>query len=109
MKDKKRKKLIIYELNEVPIRVLKEFILNNPKSSFSNLVKNGIIKKTTTFDEGELHPWSTWPTVHRGVNNNIHQIKFINQSSSEGKQYYRMSPKEKKATLEKLEGLKKLI
>ena len=87
MKDKKRKKLIIYELNEVPIRVLKEFILNNPKSSFSNLVKNGIIKKTTTFDEGELHPWSTWPTVHRGVNNNIHQIKFINQSLTYAKDW----------------------
>ena len=30
-------------------------------------------------DEGELHPWSTWPTVHRGVNNNLHKIRFINQ------------------------------
>ena len=32
-----------------------------------------------TEDDGELHPWSTWPTVLRGVNNNIHNIRFINQ------------------------------
>ena len=43
------------------------------------------MKKTITTDEGELHPWSTWPTVHRGVDNTIHQIKFINQDLSEAK------------------------
>ena len=75
-----KKKLIIYELNEVPLRVLKKFVLSNPKSRFSYLLKKGILKKTFTLDGGELHPWSTWPTVHRGVNNNIHQINFINQS-----------------------------
>ena len=75
-----KKKLIVYELNEVPLRVLKKFVLNYPKSSFAYLLKKGILKKTFTMDEGELHPWSTWPTIHRGVNNKIHQIKFINQS-----------------------------
>ena len=37
------------------------------------------------------------------------EINFITQNSNEGKQYYRMSTKEKKETLEKLEVLKKLI
>ena len=31
---------------------------------------------------GELHPWSTWPTVHRGVTNETHRINFINQDLS---------------------------
>ena len=35
---------------------------------------------TVTRDEGELHPWTTWPTLHRGVTNNVHNIRFINQS-----------------------------
>ncbi len=73
-------KLIIYELNEVPIKVLKKFISDNPRSNISYLCNKGFLRTTFTTDEGELHPWSTWPTVHRGVNNNVHQIKFINQS-----------------------------
>ena len=83
--NKELKKLIIYELNEVPIRVLEKYILTNPKSNLSYICKVGVLKKTITTDEGELHPWSTWPTVHRGVNNKTHQIKFINQDLSEAK------------------------
>ena len=71
--NKELKKLIIYELNEVPIRVLEKYLLTNPKSNLSYICKSGVLKKTVTFDDGELHPWSTWPTVHRGVNNKIHQ------------------------------------
>ena len=82
---KELKKLIFYELNEVPLRVLKKYKLTNPKSNLSYICKIGVLKNTITFDEGELHPWSTWPTVHRGVNNKIHQIKFINQDLSEAK------------------------
>ena len=37
-----KKKLIVYELNEVPLRVLKKFVLNHPKSSFAYLLKKGI-------------------------------------------------------------------
>ena len=76
----KTKKLIIYELNEVPLKVLKKYIKINPQSNFAKLCKEGFLKETITQDQGELHPWSTWPTVHRGVNNNIHQIQFINQN-----------------------------
>ena len=76
----KPKKLIIYELNEVPLKVLKEYVRTNPKSNFAQITKSGIVKETYTIDEGELHPWSTWPTVHRGVSNNIHKIQFINQN-----------------------------
>ena len=70
---KSAQKLIIYELNEVPVKVLKKYINNFPHSNLSYIYKNGIFHKTNTTDDGELHPWSTWPTVHRGVNNKIHQ------------------------------------
>ena len=66
MMNKNFKKLIIYELNEVPLKVLNKYIKNFPDSNFSYICKKGILKKTYTTDDGELHPWSTWPTVHRG-------------------------------------------
>ena len=73
------KRLIIYELNEVPPRLLKKYIQKNPKSSLANIFNNGTYKVTTTRDDGELHPWSTWPTVHRGTPNFLHNIRYINQ------------------------------
>ena len=72
-------KLLLYELNEVPRKIIDLYIKNNPSSAFAFFKENGLILNTLTRDEGELHPWSTWPSVHRGVYNNQHNIKFINQ------------------------------
>ena len=72
-------KILLYELNEVPRRLLDLYVDRKPNSALSEIVKNGIIFNTNTKDQGELHPWSTWPTVHRGVNNQTHNIRFINQ------------------------------
>ncbi len=80
-------KIIIYELNEVPRRILDLYIQKNPRSAFAEIAREGIILNTLTKDNGELHPWSTWPTVHRGVNNFIHNIRFINQDLTPSKQY----------------------
>ena len=71
--------LIIYELNEIPRRLVDYYVSNFPKSSFSVICNEGVILNTLTRDEGELHPWSTWPSVHRGVYNKTHNIKSINQ------------------------------
>ena len=76
-------KLILFELNEVPKAVIEYYVKQYPKSSFAYLIKKGIFRETETNDEGELHPWSTWPTLHRGVTNKIHNIKFINQDLTE--------------------------
>ena len=45
------------------------------------------IIETITNDSGELHPWTTWPTLHRGVNNELHRIQFINQPLKEASKY----------------------
>ena len=63
----------------MPLKLLKLYSEIRPIQIFVNLVNQGNILKTTTNDKGELHPWSTWPTVHRGVNNEKHKINFINQ------------------------------
>ena len=75
--------LIIYELNEVPWRVIDWYVRLRPSSALARLLSRAKTFTTVTTDEGELHPWTTWPTFHRGVNNTRHQIRFINQNLSE--------------------------
>jgi hypothetical protein len=72
-------KIIFYELNEVPWRVIDYFISQCPKSTLVKILQNSYQYTTVTQDSGELHPWSTWPTVHRGVYNDTHNIRFLNQ------------------------------
>tara|TARA_Y100000589_G_scaffold271491_1_gene264179 strand:- start:4761 stop:6149 length:1389 start_codon:yes stop_codon:yes gene_type:complete len=76
------KKLIIYELNELPQKLLEDYILLRPNSSLSFIYRKGVFKKTLSSDIGELHPWSTWPTFYRGVDNTKHGLKFINQDKT---------------------------
>lgn len=76
-------KLILFELNEVPFRILDYYRQARPNSW---LAKNfGSLKKFETYSEniGHLSPWNTWPTVHRGVANDRHYISDFNQDLSE--------------------------
>lgn len=76
-------KVICYELNEVPWRVVDMYVGSRPHSHLATVLANGAAQITTeTTDSGELHPWSTWPTMHRGVNNDVHNIRYINQDLS---------------------------
>ncbi len=77
-----KKNLIVYELNEVPKKVLDYYLSKRPRSNLASLCKSGIFRETVTNDSGELHPWSTWPSVHRGVTNDKHSINFLNQDKS---------------------------
>lgn len=72
-------KLIVYELNEVPWRVIDLYLKHRPNSNLGEYLKKAAKLTTLTHDSGELHPWSTWPTMHRGVTNADHQINYINQ------------------------------
>ena len=78
----KKKRLLIYELNEVPKKIIIDFIEKKPSSTLARIIKEGSFFETYTSDQEELHPWSTWPTVYRGVNNCLHNIRFINQDLS---------------------------
>lgn len=70
---------VLYELNEVPWRVVDWYVLRKPESRFAELLRGARTFTTVSSDEGELHPWSTWPSLHRGVPNTEHRISFINQ------------------------------
>ena len=76
-------KVIFYELNEAPWQVIDCFIKESPHSTFAQILQNAHQYTTETKDSGELHPWSTWPTIHRGVYNDTHQIRFLNQKTTD--------------------------
>lgn len=80
----KSKKLIVYELNEVPVEILDRYCRKFPNSSLNKIIKDeGSIYETISRDDGHLSPWVTWPTVHRGVTNSTHKITDLGQDMSE--------------------------
>ena len=76
-------KLILFELNEVPVRIFDYFREFKPNSWIARNYSK--LKKFNTISEnaGHLSPWNTWPTIHRGVANNQHYISDFNQDLSE--------------------------
>jgi hypothetical protein len=80
-------KIVVYELNEVPWRVVDRYLSSRPSAHLGKLLQTATQLTTRTTDSGELHPWSTWPTMHRGVNNDAHEIRFINQDLTVAQDY----------------------
>ncbi len=76
-------KLLCYELNEVPWRVVDLYLQSRPDSHLAGLLNRSAQLTTHCNDHGELQPWSTWPTLHRGVSNEVHGINFLNQDLSD--------------------------
>ncbi len=76
-------KLVFFELNEVPWRVIDDFVRENPGSNLAAVLPRARQFETKAVDEGHLSPWKTWPTVHRGVNDAQHRIEDFGQSLDE--------------------------
>jgi hypothetical protein len=79
--------VVLYELNEVPWRVVDWYVARRPHSHLAAALRSAESYTSVTHDTGELHPWTTWPTVHRGVYNTSHNIRFINQDLAAAAQY----------------------
>jgi len=77
------RRFILFELNEVPIRVVKHYAEKHRGSAFARILDRGQHFDTYTRDEGHLSPWITWPTLHRGVSNQQHGIAALGQDVSE--------------------------
>jgi hypothetical protein len=65
-------KVILFELNEVPYKVIHHFCKLYPESNLAKVLSKGRKYETYAEDQGHLSPWVTWPTVHRGVTNEKH-------------------------------------
>src|SRR6266853_981744 len=73
------KKIVLFELNEVPFRIFDEFCKWRPRSTLAKILPHCSQYQTFSEDRGSLSPWKTWPTVHRGVNDELHLIHDFGQ------------------------------
>lgn len=74
-----RHRFVLFELNEVPLRVVRHFAERRPGSAFAKMLDKGRHWTTVTPDQGHLSPWITWPTLHRGVSSAEHRIAALGQ------------------------------
>jgi len=77
------RRFILFELNEVPVRVVRHFAERHPRSAFAKVLNFGRCMETVTPDKGHLSPWITWPTLHRGVDSTRHHIVALGQDVAE--------------------------
>ena len=79
----KPRKVILFELNEVPKKILDYFIHSRPQSWLARTQGSRIYYDTYMPNVGHLSPWNTWPSFHRGVANDKHFLSDFNQDTSE--------------------------
>ncbi|MGB0525288.1 MAG: hypothetical protein ACPGJS_20105 [Flammeovirgaceae bacterium] len=77
------RKIILFELNEVPFKVLDYFVEKFPHSNLAKVFPQCHQFETVTEDKGHLSPWITWPTLHRGVANELHGIQDFGENMEE--------------------------
>ena len=76
-------KIILFELNEVPFRVLESYCRRNPDSTLARFYRKSTSVETVSPDTKWLHPWCTWPTLHRGVETEKHMLTNLSQNLTE--------------------------
>lgn len=81
-------KVILFELNEVPYKVIQHFCKLYPESNLAKIFSKSKKYETYAEDKGHLSPWVTWPTVHRGVTNEKHFISDFGQDLNDQEKQY---------------------
>lgn len=82
------KKLIVFEINEVPNRVIDAYIQENPNSNWASVTSRSARFVAATPDQIQLHPKLSWQTFHRGVPDHEHGFVEYNQTEAVGKPSY---------------------
>ena len=74
MKASAAKKIILFEMNEVPFRIIDEFVKLHPASQIADILARSKQLDTVCEDQIELDPWISWSTLHRGVIDQDHRV-----------------------------------
>jgi hypothetical protein len=74
-----RRRIVLFELNEVPWEILDDYLTARPASGLARVLARSHCYTSMTADRGHLSPWTTWPTLHRGVNDTQHMIASFGQ------------------------------
>lgn len=72
-------KILLFEINEVPFRVIDDYCAKRPKSTLARILPRSRQYETVTEDSLALDPWISWPTMHRGVPDTKHDILHLGQ------------------------------
>lgn len=73
------RKILLLEINEVPWKVVDLWRHSSRYPNLKYFFDNAQLFETIARDVGELSPWVTWPTLHRGIPNFKHGIKNLGQ------------------------------
>jgi hypothetical protein len=76
------RKVIFFELNEVPLRIIDYYCQKYPNSCLAQKLPQCHQYKTYSPDT-VLSPWVTWATLHRGVPATKHTINHFGQNLTE--------------------------
>lgn len=71
--------ILLLEINEVPWRLIDRFLAADGLPHFKRFFGAARQFASWAVDTGELSPWVTWPTLHRGMNNQGHGILNLGQ------------------------------
>ncbi len=73
--------ILLLEMNEVPWRLIDRFSRYGYRS-IERFFSSARLLTNVAVDTGELSPWVTWPTFHRGMPKERHGIKNLGQDPS---------------------------
>ena len=82
------RKIILLEANEIPSRILDYYVAERPDSVLAKTLSGCARYETRATDTCALSPWITWPTLHRGVNNERHGLLYFGQDLTEADRTY---------------------
>jgi hypothetical protein len=74
--------IVVFELNEIPWGILDDYVTAKPGSALARVLARSHCYTSMAADQGHLSPWTTWPTLHRGVNDEQHMIASFGQDRS---------------------------
>jgi hypothetical protein len=78
-----QRNIILFELNEVPFKILDQFCQWRPNSTLAKKLPGCFQYQTHAQEISPLSPWITWPSVHRGVNDEQHMIQNFGEDLTE--------------------------
>ena len=73
------KPLLLLEINEIPWRVVDLYLKHPVGPNLGRFFSDAQTWTTVAVDTGELSPWVTWPSLHRGLTNTEHGVLNLGQ------------------------------
>ena len=74
--------ILLLEINEVPWRLIDRYRDDPSLPNLREFFDRSTQFTSVAVDSGELSPWVTWPTLHRGISNERHRVRDLGQDPS---------------------------